>query len=263
MSDLFKLTPTEQIEILNELHNNQQLTVLDIADKFKTYSNKIRRLAKKLDFKIRDRSSAQALALKLGRAAHPTEGKERPIEVKKSIGKKIQNYWENLTPDELEERSKISKENWDKLSDTEKEYMHQLATKARLETAKHGSKLERAILEKLVEKGYKVDFHKEHSLLNEKLQLDLFIPALNVAIEIDGPTHFQDIWGEEYLKRTKKTDFEKDGYVLNTGCIMVRIKQKKDISLMLIEDLSEKLYKLLEEIKAKYPPVGSRKFIIE
>lgn len=263
MSEFFQLKPQEQIDILNELHNNQQLTIVDIANKYGTYPNKIRRLAKKLEFTIRDRSSAQALALKLGRAAHPTEGKERPIEVKKTIGKKIQSYWENLTPDELEERSKISKENWDKLSDTEKEYMHQLATKARLETAKHGSKLERAILEKLVQKGYKVDFHKEHSLLNEKLQLDMYIPALNVAIEIDGPTHFENIWGEEYLKRTKKTDFEKDGHVLNTGSVMIRIKQKKDISLMLVEELAEKLYKILDSIKEKYPPIGSRKFIIE
>ncbi len=262
MKDLFELSPQEQIEVLKDLHFTKNMSVIEIAELYGTYNNKIRRLATKLKLKLRDKSEAQSLALKQGRTQHPTKGKARPTDVKIAIGKKTRDYWENLSESELERRSQISKDNWDKMSQTEKDYMFNRATTERLKTAKDGSKLEKAILSKLIEAGYKPVFHQEHSLLNNKLQLDIYIPDIKTAIEIDGVTHFENIWGQDYLSKTKKRDKEKDGLILNAGACIVRIKQTKDYSLTLVEELSDKLLEILGQIKKEYPPLGQRKFSI-
>lgn len=261
--DFFKKTDSEQKDIMNQLHYIELKSVADIAELFGTYPNKLRRLAKKIEFDFRDRSEAQKNALQTGKTEHPTLGKKRPDSVKKEIGNKIQGYWKNLTPAELAERVEISRDNWEKMSDEEKENIHNLAAKARLVTAKTGSKLEKDIQQKLIEAGYKVSFHMEHALANEKLQLDLFIPELRVAIEIDGPTHFLPIYGEEHLKKVQQTDFQKDALILNAGCCIIRLRQQKNISRTFVDKSATKLIKVLEQIKKEFPKQGNRKFIIE
>ena len=47
-----------------------------------------------------------------------------------------------------------------------------------------GPKLEHYILQSLIKDGYKVDFHKEQVLSNTKLQIDLFLPTMNVAMRL-------------------------------------------------------------------------------
>ena len=88
--------------------------------------------------------------------------------------------------------------------------------------------LTRFILDSLLQDGYKVDFHKEQSLLNTKLQIDLFLPSMNTAIEIDGPSHFLPVWGEDALAKNISYDQKKQGLILGKGLALIRIKQTKD-----------------------------------
>jgi len=110
----------------------------------------------------------------------------------------------------------------------------------------------------LTEAGIKVEFHKEHLLLNENLHIDLFLPEINVAIEVDGPSHFEPIWGEEALERTQKSDRQKNGLILNSGFVLIRVKQKKTISEKYKRDLSTSLICKLREISDKYPSRENR-----
>ena len=162
-------------------------------------------------------------------------------------------FWDNLTDSELENRRKIAKNNWDNMSDEQKEYIRQQANIAVRTSSKEGSKLEKFLLEKLLKDGYKVDFHKEQTLTNTKLQIDLFLPKLNVAIEVDGPSHFLPVWGEDVLDKNIKYDNKKTGLILGKGLVLIRIKQTREFSKARSSVLYEQLNEHLNKIKIKYP----------
>jgi very-short-patch-repair endonuclease len=184
----------------------------------------------KFGIKIRDKSEAQSNALKSGKHCHPTKGKQRTDDVKEKIGISVMKNWEDLTDAELDQRKKKSKLAWENLSDEQKENITSAANKAVRVSSKVGSKLEKFILKKLLQDGFVVEFHKEQILSNTKLQIDLFLPTMNVAIEIDGPSHFLPVWGDDALKRNQKYDQKKTGLLLGKGLSLIRIKQQHDYS---------------------------------
>jgi hypothetical protein len=252
----------DQIQVLNDLHNTENLTTAQIGEKFGTYANKVRRHAAKIGFVFRNRSEAQSMALATGRIEHPTAGRQRTEEEKIKIGQSVSDKWGDISDEERERRSEVAKENWNNRSQDQIDEMHRKATKKRLEVAKDGSKLEHFVVSELINRGFQVEFHKEQSLLNEKVHLDIWLPKLNTAVEIDGPTHFEPIWGEEHLKKTQKTDNIKDGLLLNAGCCIVRLRQKKNLSktygLRLVSDLVE----ILNKIGNKFPELGERRIVL-
>lgn len=257
------LDDKQKTKILKDLYENQNKSFRDIADQLGTYSNKIRRDAIKLKIKIKDKSEAQKNALKSGRHAHPTKGKQRDENTKSKIGMGVLNAWDNLSDDELKQRKKKAKSNWENLSEDEKQNMQQMATSAVRKTSKTGSKLEKYILERLIKDGYKVHFHQEQTLANTKLQIDMVIPTMNVAIEIDGPSHFLPVWGEEALQRNIAYDQKKAGLILGKGLVLIRLKQTKDFSKSRADILYNKLIELLDSIDKKFPDIDNRSFLIE
>lgn len=202
----------------------------EIATECGTYANKIRRDAIKYGIEIRNKSLAQKNALDRGKTQHPTSGKSRPDSVKLKIGKAVMESWDKMDDQTLEHRKNQARLNWEKLSNDEKEFRLRQANTAVREASKNGSKLEKYLLSKLLENKYKVEFHKEQSLLNTKLQIDIFLPELDIAIEVDGPSHFEPVWGNDALKRNKKYDTKKTGLILGKGLYLIRIKQTKDYS---------------------------------
>lgn len=202
----------------------------DIATDYNTYPNKVRRDAIKFKIKIRDKSEAQKNALESGKIDHPTKGKQRSENTKQKIGLSVLHSWENMDSKTLEDRKLKAKNNWENKSDDEKHDILRKANMAVRETSKTGSKLEKFLFKQLLSSGFVVDFHKEHSILNTKLQIDLFLPQYNIAIEVDGPSHFEPVWGNEALKRNKKYDNKKTGLILGKGLYLIRIKQSQDFS---------------------------------
>ena len=152
--------------------------------------------------------------------------------------------WEGLSGQEVQKRKQTAKELWDNLTDDEKQYRLNLANKAVRDSSKKGSKLELYLLDRLLADGFKVDFHKEQMLLTTKLQIDLLLPTMNIAIEIDGPSHFLPVWGDDTLKRNQKYDNKKSGLILGKGLRLIRIKQLKDFS----KSRADKLYDLLVSV---------------
>lgn len=252
----------EQKDIMQSLHWEQLKSVKEIADMFGTYNNKLRRWAKKNGFNVRDKGAAQSVCIQTGRSVHPTKGRERTETEKLKIGKTVSEQWESLSDEEKERRAEIAKENWDSRSQLALDDMARKATKSRLKAAKEGSKLEKLILQALIDKGLKTEFHKEHLLLNERVHVDIWLPELKVALEIDGPTHFLPIWGEEHLKKTQKTDNLKDGLILNSGFCIIRLRQKKGLSKTYVSNLVSDLIQLLNKIEKNFPELGKRKIIL-
>lgn len=238
--------------IITEYEDNKR-SFKDIADDLGTYANKIRRDAIKYSIKIRDKGEAQKNALDNGKISHPTKGTKRSPETKKKIGLSVLKSWEEMSDDELEQRKIKAKDNWNKLSDDQKQNILREANNAVRQSSKTGSKLELFLLDALLRNGYNVEFHKEQSLLNTKLQIDLFLPNHNIAIEVDGPSHFEPVWGSDALSRNQRYDDKKSGLILGKGLFLIRIKQSRDFSNaranIILDDLLSEISNIQNKIK--------------
>ena len=260
--NLLQVDEKTQKEYINHLHHTENLSIIQIAEKCGSYPNKIRRLAKKLGVQVNNRSQAQANALKTGRVSHPTEGKKHSEATKIKISEKVANSWDNLDETEREKRAQMAKDRWDDMPDYKKEEFYRLANEAVRKTSVGGSKLEKSVLNSLLKAGYHVEFHKTHSLANQRLHLDLFMPKDRIAIEIDGPSHFLPIWGEEALRKTKITDTKKDGLVLGCGLCILRIRTEKSLTNKVQRDIIKEITKCVGQITSKFPEPGNRRFVI-
>jgi very-short-patch-repair endonuclease len=258
-----ELSKAERNAVITELYSNQGKSFADIAELYGTYANKVRRDAKLFNIPIRDKSEAQKNALKTGAHKHPTKGTQRPTETKEKIGKAIVDVWDNMDDASIEARRQKCKEKWEQLSDDDKKNMQKMATDAVRMASKTGSKLEKFLLDGLLKRGYKVDFHKEQSLVTTKLQIDLFLPTMNTAIEVDGPSHFSPVWGDDALKKNITYDNKKQGLILGKGLVLIRIKQTKDFSKTRSQKLLLDLINHLETINNKFPGPQDRLFLIE
>jgi len=257
------LTQADKKSFLEELYINRQMSFPEIAELVGTYTNKIRRDAIKLGIKPRNISEAQTVALETGRNVHPTEGKELSEDTKLKISKKMANTWAGLSDKERAYRSEIGEAYWNSLSDAEKNEIHSKAGQEIRRASREGSKLEKYLFETLTKERFIVEFHREQVVTNQRLQLDLFLPELKTAIEVDGPSHFKPVWGQDVLNSNMKSDHQKNGLVLAQGWCLIRLRQTQGtLSHHYRREVTEKLLEQLRAIKAKFPPKGSRLIII-
>ncbi len=263
MLDFAKLTDQEKIETLKDLYEIQKKSFIDIAKLYDTYPNKIRREARRLGITVRDKSTAQKNALESGKTSHPTQGKTRSESTKYKIGKGVMISWAESSEEALDTRKNKAKQAWESMSEDQKQLMQQKANQAVRETSKIGSKLEKYILNKLIGDGYKVNFHQEQTLANTKLQIDMVLPKINVAIEIDGPSHFLPVWGEDALIKNQTYDKKKEGLILGKGLVLIRIKQLNDFSKTRAEILYQKLLSTIKSVESYFPAANNRLFYIE
>lgn len=246
------LSDTEKKKEISRLYNKEKKSLADTAKALGTYPNKIRRDAIKFDIKLRDKSTAQSNALKTGKATHPTEGKHHTIESKNKIGKSLMETWENLPEEELERRSAMASKIWQSVPEHEKQERLKLAREAVRATSKTGSKMERFLLDGLLKEGFQVQPHKEQILGNTRLHLDLFLPTINVAIEVDGPSHFLPVWGDDALAKTKRYDEKKSGIIVGKGYKLIRVAQLHEYS-------NARAQKVLEELTSVLKNIGKTK----
>jgi len=247
----------------NELYHEQNLSLQQIAREYGTYTNKVRREAIKFGAKFRDKAMAQKNALATGVREHPTKGKKRSEKVKIKISESLSESWENMSQEEYDRRSKLAQDQWNKMTYEERQDLRQKANAGIRKASKEGSKLEKLILQWLIKEGYKTVFHREHIIGNEKMHVDIVIPELKAAIEIDGPSHFEPIWGDKKLKKSRNADNRKDGLLLGAGFFVVRILQQKELTQKLVRDILIQLEEALGKIKnSKTKKKIDRKIVI-
>lgn len=251
MQNYTNLNDAQKLDILQKLYIDQNKSFQDIASMYDTYPNKVRRDAKKFNIPIRNKSEAQKNALNTGKHKHPTKGKTRSEETKEKIGLSVMNSWDNMSKSELKRRSELAKLNWEKLPDHIKQNRLHEANLAVRESSRSGSKLEKYLLQELINNGYKVEFHKEQILSNTKLQIDLFLPEANIAIEVDGPSHFEPVWGEEVLQRNQRYDNTKTGLIIGRKMNLIRIKQEKDFSKSRASVIFSRLIEAIADVENK------------
>lgn len=260
----YKLYDTEKrVKLIKLLYCDNGLTWKQVADLVQeSHANTVRRFAVKYGIKSRDKSEAQTLAIAVGNHPHPTKGKTTSKETKEKISESVAKAWQNASDEEKEKRKQQAKERWAAKTPEEQNAIRELAFEAIRKAASEGSELEKFLLESLIASGYKVEFHKEHLVAREKLQVDLFLPEQNVAIEVDGPSHWSNIWGQEALDKNIQRDREKSGILLGRGLCVVRIRHKKSPSQKDRRDILSKLLDTIKNIEDKFPPLGERHIIL-
>jgi len=237
-----------------DMYITQNLSTYVIAKNFNTYHQKVTRYLKKWGVKLKSKSDAQKIALDSGRFIHPTKGKKREESVKNKISESMVNAWDKISDSEKQKRSEKAKTNWDNLTETEKKSLQESAHRAIRTSAKEGSKLEKYLYDNLMYYGFQAVFHKKELIPNNKLEVDIFITDKKTAIEIDGPSHFLPIWGEDKLLKTKASDMQKAGLLNGYGYNLIRVKQVvKNVSAFQSKRTLNELMKILNTIEMSEP----------
>lgn len=253
-----------------DMYTKQGQSTYIIAKKYETYPNKIRRLLIKNNIDLNDKSTAQKQALKSGRTKHPTLGTHRSEETKMQISEGVYGHWQGISETERQKRVSKAKEQWHNMSEEEHQKLRDAAAQAVREASKNGSKMERFLLDKLTSEGYNVLFHHKGVFSRQELEIDLFVPELKVAIEIDGPSHFFPIWGEteeekqRILQRHVNADAHKSGLLLSQGFVLLRVKHlTKSLSEKHKRDVLGSIIDELEKIRTKFPEKSYRYIELE
>lgn len=242
-----------------QMYNDNDKSTYEIAKELDTYPNKIRRILLKNGHELKGRSEAQRVALETGRSKHPTAGKKRTDEERVSISQSLVDYWDKMSDKERGRRVELAKSNWGNMSDKQKEEMRAKGIAAIRTAASEGSKLEKFFQKRIEEAGYSVQTHKM-LIAAENLEIDLYIPTLKTIIEVDGPSHFLPIWGDEKLQKQVNADLRKSGVLLSKGYVVIRVKSLGQESLAKKEQLIESVLTHIYEIDDAFPP-RSKRFI--
>lgn len=249
----------DQGEYIINAYINEKKSLAMIAEEFGTYVNKIRRFLNKRGVEIRSISESQKIALDTGRNEHPTKGRKRSKEEKGKIAVGVAKSWSELSEDKLDKIKDAARERWNNMSDTDKENISQAAKRGMREASISGSKMEKFIQQELEDNDIPVIFHKKGLVENSNLEVDIFLPSYNIAIEIDGPTHFFPIFGEDRLQKTMESDRTKIGLLLANKINILRVKHiSKNASLAKAKKIVEYIVGFLETLdinKAKFKEV--------
>lgn len=252
----------ESKKIIEEYQNGK--SIRDIAKIFDTYPNKIARIIKKSGEPLRTKEEAAKIAVERGKIKPPMLGKKRTQQEKDNISAKRAKKWQEMSEADLEAFRQSAKDRWDSQSEEEKIHKQQKAGEALRRASIEGSKAEKFLYEGLTKAGYDVIIHKTGLIPGEKYEIDLYIPSMMVAIEIDGPQHFFPIYGEENLNRNIKYDAIKNGVLISRGICVIRVKY---LSKHNSQRINNALYSLvvaeLEKIKTKFPDFENRLIELE
>ena len=247
-----------------DMYVKESKSTYQISKELKTYPNKVRRVLHKHGVALKDRSEAQKNALEKGISKIPTKGNRRSEGERLKISKSMKKRWENITEKEHKKRVDSARERWYAMSDVERNNMSQAATKAIQKAGKEGSKLEKFIRHELTKEGFQVEAHVKNIIPNENLEIDMYLPSLKAIIEIDGPSHFLPIWGEEKLRKQIKADQNKTGLILNKGFVIIRVKHLSDsVCLSDQHKLKDQLIDILQSVSNKLPKKSERYIELE
>jgi very-short-patch-repair endonuclease len=222
----------------------------EIAKEIGVFPNTVRRIAIRMGIKTRNASKAQKILFKLGKREPCMKGKKHTATALKKISKSVAEKYNNFSEEKKQSMREQSRKRWEEMTEEQKADMAHKAAQRVREVGITGSKFERYILDFLRQHNFEVEFHKMQLIPNEKLEVDIYLPEIKTVIEIDGPTHFLPIYGDEALAKAKSSDNVKNGLVLSAGYWMIRVCDlRKSLSQHYMNTMSEKLLKILLEIK--------------
>ena len=213
-------------QTVRELYLEQGKSMREVAKEVGVPLATLSRFMKKSGIPTRSKAQAQKNYLKEN--DHQMKGRKHTDETKKKISSSLGDFWDGLTDEEREEvKRKIGaawKRKWEAMSEQERKLMMEdLSLKAK-EAQGQGSRLERFIAEELRKRGYVVEERSVNYTAGKDFEVDLALPTEGIAIEVDGPTHFLAIYGEEHLEKQQERDARKDEQINAVGMSVLRVQ---------------------------------------
>lgn len=211
---------------LRDLYWDRGLSLRKIAEELKRPLSTVNKYMNKYGIERRTKSDAQSGFL--ANNNHPMQGKKHTQETKDQISETLGSFWENLSEDEREEyRKRVGsgwRNKWEAMSKAERENMIAGLNAAGRANQGNGSRFERFVASELQSRGYGVEVRTHNYMPSAKFEVDIALAAQRVMIEVDGPTHFMDIYGEEALERQQAKDEEKNKYLTDSRFAVLRIQ---------------------------------------
>jgi phage antirepressor YoqD-like protein len=230
-------------------YHTQGKSFQEIAEELGTYGQKVRRFAMANGIAIKSKSDAILSAVKSGRLRSPTQGRKRTDEERAKIGRASANVWKNLSKEELNKRIETSRGLWKNMSEQQRIELKKSASEGCRKAAANGSKAEKYLCELLRKNGYIFEEHKKHVVANEKIHLDIFLPSLSVAIEVNGPSHAMPVWGETQFQRSLRADQRKTGLLGLEGIILIKVWFMGEASITRCATIGEELLNTIKSIE--------------
>lgn len=241
--------PSINEDDVKRLYQDDGLSMREVAKRLDVPLATLSRFMKKHGITSRDKAQAQKNYLT--DHEHQMKGRTHSSETKQKISRGLGEFWESLSEEQTEElKRKIGsawKRKWAAMSEAERRMtMEELGSKAK-ETQGKGSRLERFIAEELRKRGYTVEERSTNYTAGKSFEVDIALPKERVAIEVDGPTHFKPVFGEEHLAEQQERDKRKDEMILSSGYSVLRVR---DDNGPLSQLRIDKIEQALKEIQA-------------
>lgn len=239
---------------LEQEYITKQKSIGQIAKEVKVGPSVIRRHLIYFAIPIRSASEAQALAESSGRRKNPTKGRKRRQDEIANLARGVSQAYHNLDPETKEARVNQLRAQYENMTDEQKERFRKKGAEAVRDAAKSGSKMDIYVADQLRKKGYHVEPHKQFIIENESMHIDVFLPEVNIGIEIDGPTHLRPVYregaeAEADFARNQERDRRKNAQFVQAGLRIIRLGVERATSIPAREKYFELLLDTLHKMK--------------
>lgn len=223
---------TINIDQIRDLFENKGLSTYKVAEALNISQSYVSRVLRKWNQshpndKITIRSKSEAQKLHVEKNGHQREGTTHTEESKIKMSNNIGAFYASPEGDKAKKHlAEVRKEEWANLpEDGKQQIISDLRTASReAQKTGEGSKFENFIAEQLTNDGYQIEQRGRRSVAGTAMEIDIAIPAINLAIEIDGPTHFKNTYGAENLAKVQAKDNEKNLILTNSGWNVLRVQ---------------------------------------
>lgn len=223
---------------LAELYE-RPMSLRQIASKTGLTVGKIRRILINQGHPLRDSSESQKVSLQ--QRGHPLQGKKRSKATKEKIGKAVADAYSKMTDEQREDLSESHKKGWNNIPEEKRNEINDMARKAIRKARTEGSRLEKVLSKELSSMGFPNRLHQK-GIMNRDLETDIYLYEHATVIEVDGPFHFEPVYGEERLANQQKRDDDKNKLLLSLGINVIRLKNMKNkISNHVLQEIKKNL----------------------
>jgi hypothetical protein len=214
----------------------------------------IHRALERAGIPIRNKSEAQKIALAVGTATHPTEGRVRTEEERVKIAVTLVENYKTASEADKKKRRRGVEEFWkDKNNQEAQTEAIRKRSQQLQKTISEGTILEQTLARNCIDWGYSVEMHQS-KIFNDTLEADMIIKGkgINVCIESDGKRHWDLFMNNTPADLAKiiKTDQKKNGMVLAMkNVFMLRILWPFGSKTLHLKAALEKVYSVLEHFR--------------
>ncbi len=236
-------------EFLFEHYVTDKKSTVEISKLLSCYPEQVRRALKKHNIPVRSKSKASRNFYKQG-GENSRKGYQFTEEEKEKASIVAKEYW--LSDNSADAREKISKSSaamWETKTDEEKRAIVAKLHAACRVASQEGSKAQRKIADILRHK------YKNHVMegVTElagigNLEVDIALPRKGIIIEVDGITHFEQVYSDDRYERAQEHDARKNEIMTSAGWSVIRVRlvcERYSVGSCLL--VCEKLNKMITE----------------